>query len=152
MRWLLLDEILRITKGLEAKSKSRVPQAPYSAEILMIEMMAQTAGLLLGAEDDFRSDLVLAKIEQADFFYPYRSGEAIEITARSESLRPEGAWFEAEIRRASTKISGAKLMLVSAGRLVPGTVKSTTFHDAFMNHFRVREKVSEQLTALPEQA
>ena len=141
MRWLLLDEVIEIQKGSSAKTRSRVPDAEVSAEVLLIEMMAQTGGLLVGAENDYKDDVIFAKIETASFPLTGVPGEKIEIKAVSEQCRPEGSWIEAVVESPRGVLAAAKLMLVHAGALVPGKKASTTFHEAFMNHFKIREKV-----------
>ena len=142
MRWRVLDEIVRIEKGVKALTRSRVPEpGEVSPELLMIEMMAQTGGLLLGAENDYAENIIFAKIERADFYSRMKSGEKIEIKASSENLKPEGSWIDSEIYHSGAKIASARLLLMNAGPLVPGQQGSVTFHDAFMKHFNVREKI-----------
>ncbi len=143
MRWLLLDEVLTIERGIIARTRSRVPSAIYAPELLMAEMMAQTAGLLLGAESDFRDDLIFAKIENASFCHPFQTGDEVEITAASESLKLEGAWFDAQIRMKGRVFATSRFMLMNVGRLIQDAERSITFHDAFMNHFSVRDKVKQ---------
>ena len=140
MRWLLLDEVVSIQKN-KALTRSRVPDAPVSAEPLLMEMMAQTGGLLLGAEKNFQDDIIFAKIESADFFES-RAEEPLEIEACSECLRPEGSWIDAAVKtQDGKKIAQARFLLMSVGKLEPGIQEPIVFHEAFMNHFRVREKV-----------
>lgn len=142
MRWLLLDEVLAIEKSRLARTRSRVPQAPVSAELLMVEMMAQTGALLLGAEKDFEEDLIFAKIESADFSKDWQIGEGLEIKATSDNLRPEGAWFDGIVSGARGQlVARGRFLLMNVGRLSPDEKKPVTFHEAFMNHFQVREKV-----------
>ena len=141
MRWLLLDEVLSIQKKSKVCTRSRVPEGPVSAEPLLMEMMAQTGGLLLGAEKNFQDDIIFAKIETADFFDP-RPGEAVEIEASSESLRPEGSWMDASIKaQDGRRVAQSRFLLMSVGRLAPGVQEPIVFHEAFMNHFQVREKL-----------
>lgn len=141
MRWLLLDEVVSIQKQNKARVRSRVPEGPVSAEPLLMEMMAQAGGLLLGAETNFNDDIIFAKIENADFFDPC-AGETVEIEAFSESLRPEGSWIDAAIKTQAGKVvAKARFLLMSVGRLQPGVQEPIVFHEAFMNHFKVREKV-----------
>ena len=140
MRWLLLDEVTEIRKGRFAKTKSRVP-AGASPAVLLMEMMAQTGGLLLGAEDDFARDIVFAKIEEADFSPSLKTGDSLEIEASSGDLRSEGAWLEAAVHSKGGQVARSRFLLVGAGNLRPELGRSVTFHPAFMNHFRVREKV-----------
>ena len=107
----------------------------------MIEMMAQTGGMLLGAFDDYTTDVIFAKIENAQFSSDWQAGEPIEISATSENLRTEGAWIDGEIKNESGCVAKARLLLMNAGKLNAAGDSSTTFHPAFMNHFKIREKV-----------
>lgn len=142
MRWLLIDEVIEIQKGKSARCRSRVP-APgeFSAEVLMIEMMAQCGGILLGAENDYKDDVVFGKIEAADFPMPGVPGEPVEITATAEMPGTESIWVEAQIANSRGVLASAKIMLLKPGALVPGKSESTTFHPNFMQHFKVKEKV-----------
>ena len=141
MRWLLLEKIHSIHKGKKAITSAMVPEAPYSAEVLFIEMMAQTGGLLVGAESDYQKDLVFAKIESATITTVPKSGTPLQIEAWSEGLGAEGGWFEATITCAEGLVAQAKLLLMAVGGLSAGQTKSITFHEAFMSHFNVREKI-----------
>lgn len=141
MRWLLLDEIIEIQKGCSAKSRGRIPSFEVSPEVLLIEMMAQTGGVLLGAENEFKDNVVFAKIETSDFPEQGEPGESVEVTAVSGELRAEGSWVDAVVQNSRAVFARARFMLVSAGNIVPGVTHSITFHDAFMNHFKVKEKV-----------
>jgi 3-hydroxymyristoyl/3-hydroxydecanoyl-(acyl carrier protein) dehydratase len=141
MRWLLLDKVLSIRKGKKAVTESRVPKAPYSSEVLFVEMMAQTGGLLVGAESDYQKDVIFAKIESATFTPVPKPGTPIVIEAMSDGLAAEGGWIEGVITCAEGTIARAKLLLMSVGRLIPENQRPITFHDNFMNHFKVREKI-----------
>ncbi len=141
MRWLVLDEVLSIERPKRAVSRSRVPQEVFSAEFLMIEMMAQTGALLVGAEKDFSEDLIFAKIESAVFEPGLTPGEPIEIEAFSDQIGPDGGWLEAEIKNERGRLAKSRLLLMNVGHLVPGKKNSITFHDAFMNHFQIRSKI-----------
>lgn len=141
MRWLLLEKIHSIHKGKKAVTSSKVPKAPYSCEVLFIEMMAQTGGLLVGAESDYQKDLIFAKIESATIASVPESGTPLQIEAWSESLGAEGGWLEATITCAEGLVARAKLLLMTVSGLSPEQTKSVTFHESFMNHFNVREKI-----------
>ncbi|HNX68817.1 MAG TPA: hypothetical protein PLL75_04940 [Candidatus Omnitrophota bacterium] len=146
MRWLLLDKVDSILKGRRAVTTSKVPQAPYSSEVLFIEMMAQTGGLLVGAESDYRKDLIFAKIESATIAGVPVPGTPIRIEAWSEALGTDGGWLEATITSAGEVVAKAKLLLMAVAGLSPDQTKSITFHDAFMKHFNVRAKISQPVT------
>ena len=141
MRWLLLDKVLSIHKGKKAVTESKVPKTPYSNEVLFVEMMAQTGGLLVGAESDYQKDVIFAKIENATFAQKPESGTPIKIEATSDGLAAEGGWIEGVITNAEGIVAKAKLLLMSVGKLIPEKPKPITFHDNFMNYFKVREKV-----------
>lgn len=142
MRWLLLDDIERIEKGKRAVAQSRVPAAEYSREVLMTEMMAQTGAVLLGAESDYQKDMVFAKIEFAEFLPPYQAGQRLRIEATAEGFRPEGAWIDGVIRTGDREVARGRLLLMQLEGLIPGHGKPVTFHQEFMEHFKVREKVA----------
>lgn len=141
MRWNLLKEIILIEKGTRAVSQALWPESSISPEILLLEMMAQTAGLALGAQNDFSSDVVFGKIEQAVFDLPLEPPALLEIEAGAAESRAEGAWFDAHVLVRGSRISSARLLLLNAGRLSPAAKSSVTFHESFLTHYRVREKV-----------
>lgn len=141
MRWLLLEKVHSIQRGKKAVASSEVPKAPYSSEVLFIEMMAQTGGLLVGAESDYQKDLIFAKIEHATIANVPKPGTSLQIEAWSESLGAEGGWLEATITCAEGLVAKAKFLLMAVSGLSAGQTKSITFHEAFMNHFNVREKI-----------
>jgi hypothetical protein len=141
MRWLLLEKVHSIHKGKKAVAFAKVPKAPYSSEVLFVEMMAQTGGLLVGAESDYAKDLVFAKIEHATILHVPVSGTSLQVEAWSESLGTEGGWLEATITCAEGPVARAKLLLMAVSGLSKDQTKSITFHKAFMDHFNVREKI-----------
>ena len=142
MRWLLLDEVLEIRQGTVARARSHVPPAAFSHQMLLIEMMAQTAGLLLGAEFDYSRDVVFAKVQKASFSgEALREEETLEITAWCEQLRGDGAWFSAEVSQKDKILGQARLLLMAPGNLLPEVKGSVTFHETFMKHFQVRSRV-----------
>ncbi|HXV27847.1 MAG TPA: hypothetical protein VD913_02670 [bacterium] len=141
MRWLVLDEVLAIERKVRASARSHVPSSPFSPEILIIEMMAQTGALLLGAESDFKEDLVFAKIEKAAFATHFEKNQTLFIEAHSEALRTEGAWIEGSVNHEDSEIGRARFLLMNIGHLIPGKEEPVTFHHGFMDHFRIREKI-----------
>ena len=143
MRWIVLEEILSIEPGSHARATGRLPEASEAAaaELLVLEMAAQTGGLVAGAQTDFRDDFIFAKIERADFFGPWAPASRFEIEARAEGLRAEGGWIDASVTCRGEKAAEVRFLLMNVGRLAPEKNSSITFHETFMNHFRVREKV-----------
>src|SRR3989338_11009406 len=113
MRWLLLEKVHSIRKGEKAVAFAKVPRAPYSSEVLFIEMMAQTGGLLVGAENDYKKDLIFAKIENATITSLPGPGTPLQIETWSEGLGTEGGWLEATITCAEGPVARAKFLLMT---------------------------------------
>jgi len=79
-------------------------------ECLMIEAMAQTAGILVGQANDFREKVVLAKISKAVFFDFVRPGDTLRIEAQIGSIAPEAASTSGCILRDEQIIAEIDLM------------------------------------------
>jgi 3-hydroxyacyl-[acyl-carrier-protein] dehydratase len=86
------------------------PGFPVMPECLMIEAMAQTAGILVGEAKDFREKVILAKISKAVFFDFVRPGDRITLEAQIETIAPEAAGISGVIRREEQTIAEISLM------------------------------------------
>ena len=142
MRWNLLDEVLEIDRGSKARAAARWPETALRPELLFLEMMAQTAGLVLGSLDDFQTDIVFAKVDKAQFYCGVPTASLLVIGASAEEIRPEGGWFQVQISREGRLVAEARLLLANAGHLKPENQGSVTFHRQFMHHYRVRQKIN----------
>jgi len=142
MRWNLLGEVLEINRGCKARATARWPQNAARPELLFLEMMAQTAGLVFGSLDDYQTDIVFAKVDRAQFHAAIPADSGLEISAAAEEIRPEGGWFQARVTREGALVAEARLLLANAGHLKPEIQGSVTFHHTFMNHYQVRQKIS----------
>lgn len=140
MRWRLLDEVVEIRKGKSALCRARIPSSEFSPEVLMIEMMAQAAGLLLGAQTDFLEDVVFAKIQDASFS-AFDAARDLEVSARCDDPRADGAWFETQITQNGAQAAQANLLLMNVGHIQPQSFEPVSFHKAFMEHYQVRSKL-----------
>ena len=58
---------------------------------LIVEGMAQTAGILVGEARDFQEKVILAKVKRAAFHREVRPGERITYDAAIEQVTPEAA-------------------------------------------------------------
>ena len=141
MRWNLLTEIVSIDKGTAAVSRGEIPDVNIGYEALVLEIMAQTGGVLLGAESDFSQNVVVAKIQSAFFYRKLKSGTPLEIRVAADSHNGDGARLSAVALEGVQIAATAGLLLISAGHLLPGVARSITFHPAFMSFYRVREKI-----------
>lgn len=121
MRWIWIDKFIEFESGKSAIALKNVtlaeehlhdhfPGFPVMPEPLMIEAMAQTAGILVGEAGDFKEKVVLAKIKKAKFFDFVRPGDTLHIHAGIESIAPEAASTHGEITRGGDTIAQISLM------------------------------------------
>jgi 3-hydroxyacyl-[acyl-carrier-protein] dehydratase len=121
MRWIWIDKFLEFESGKRAVALKNVtlaeehlhdhfPGFPIMPECLMIEAMAQTAGILVGQARQFQEKVILAKIKKAVFYHYVRPGDTITLHAQIESISPEAASTEGEIRRGNDVVARISLM------------------------------------------
>ena len=102
MRWIWIDKFVEFKTGVSAVSIKNVtlaeehlhdhfPGFPIMPECLMIEAMAQTAGILVGEAKNFQEKVILAKIKKAVFHDYVRPGDTLRLSAKIESIAPEAA-------------------------------------------------------------
>ncbi len=102
MRWMWIDYFTEFVHGKHARAHKNVtltenhmdgylPGCPVMPAPLIIEGLAQTAGLLAGELSGFRDRVVLAKISKAVFHFPARPGDSLQYTAVLESVDKDGA-------------------------------------------------------------
>jgi 3-hydroxyacyl-[acyl-carrier-protein] dehydratase len=102
MRWFWIDKFTEFVRGRRAVAIKCVSMAeeqlddyspgfPVMPAPLIIEGMAQTAGLLIGEMDGFEQRVVLAKIGKAVFHRPVRPGETLRYEATIVDVKKDGA-------------------------------------------------------------
>ena len=118
MRWIWIDKFTEFTSKTSATAIKNVslaeehlhdlfPAFPIVPHSLIVEGMAQTAGILVGEARNFAEKVVLAKIGKATFHRLVRPGETITFSAKIDQLSEAGA-----------SISGA-VTVAEAGAAVP---------------------------------
>lgn len=111
-RWLWIDRFVEFVAGQRSVAVKTVsmtdepidfymPGYPVMPCSLIVEGLAQTGGVLVGACEDFSKRIVLAKVSKAVFHRPAVPGDKMVYTAEIESLLPEGA-----VVRATSRIDG----------------------------------------------
>src|SRR5580704_4820972 len=101
MRWIWIDKFTEFTSGKSATAIKNVslaeehlhdlyPAFPIVPHTLIIESMAQTAGILVGEARNFSEKVILAKIGKAVFHRLVRPGETIYYHARISQLNETG--------------------------------------------------------------
>ncbi|MHC5073391.1 MAG: 3-hydroxyacyl-ACP dehydratase FabZ family protein [Planctomycetota bacterium] len=121
MRWIWIDKFVEFKSGERAVSIKNVtlaeehlhdhfPGYPVMPECLMIEAMAQTAGILVGEARKFEEKVILAKINKAVFFDYVKPGDTIRLEAKVESLAEEAASTSGKITCGDKLIAEISLM------------------------------------------
>ena len=121
MRWIWIDKFIEFESGRRAVAVKNVTMAeehvhdhfpgfPMMPECLMIEAMAQTAGILVGEAKNFQEKVILAKINKAVFFDFVVPGDSLRLEAKIETVTPEAASTSGQIRRADQLIAEIDLM------------------------------------------
>ena len=113
MRWMWIDRIVELEKGRRCvaiknvslaedvlhdhfpasvdSAGQRRPPLPVMPHSLVIEGMAQTAGILTGQARDFSEKVILAKIGKAVFHRLVPPGYTLRFTATLERIDAAGA-------------------------------------------------------------
>jgi len=102
MRWFWIDKYLEFERGkravaiknvslVEEELDDYVPGFPIYPNSLVIEGMAQTAGLLIGEVSGFEERVVLAKIGKAVFHRHALPGDQLRYTAVVQDIQKDGA-------------------------------------------------------------
>jgi len=121
MRWIWIDKFVEFESGKRAVSVKNVtlaeehlhdhfPGFPVMPECLMIEAMAQTAGILVGQAKNFEEKVILAKINKCVFFDYVKPGDTLKLEANIDSIAPEAAGTKGKITRDETLVAEIDLM------------------------------------------
>lgn len=121
MRWIWIDKFLDFKSGQSATALKNVtlaeehlhdhfPGFPIMPECLMIEAMAQTAGILVGEARNFQEKVILAKIKKCVFHDFVQPGDTITLHAEIESISAEAASTTGNIHCGDKLIAEISLM------------------------------------------
>ncbi len=108
MRWMWIDRIVELEKGARCRAVKNISMAeehlhdhfaaegerralPVMPAPLIIEGMAQTAGILVGHARDFKEKVILAKIGKATFERDAFPGQTLIYTATLDRIDESGA-------------------------------------------------------------
>lgn len=125
MRWIWIDAFTAFESGRRARAVKNVtlaedllhdhfPGYPVFPPSLMIEGMAQTAGILVGEAGGFREKVILAKIRAARFDDYAGAGDQLAYEAVMESYDPTGANVTGTVYKNGTPIGALDLMFSHA--------------------------------------
>ena len=116
MRWMWIDRIVSLNRGESCvaiknvslaedvlhdhfPASAHAPACPVLPHPLMIEGMAQTAGILVGHANDFREKVILAKIGKAIFTNVCPPGFTLRYSASIVRLDQSGASTTGTVER-----------------------------------------------------
>ena len=116
MRWIWIDKFIEFTPRTSATAVKNVslaeehlhdlyPDFPIMPHTLIIEGMAQTAGILVGEARNFSEKVILAKIGRATFHQLVRPGDTLYYFAKISQLNESGASIEGIVRTGSDAAS-----------------------------------------------
>src|SRR5207253_9764146 len=116
MRWIWIDKFIEFTPRTSATAVKCVslaeehlhdlyPAFPIVPNTLIIEGMAQTAGILVGEARNFEEKVILAKIGKATFHRLVRPGETIAFTATVDQLNEQGASISGSVTVAGESVA-----------------------------------------------
>lgn len=81
----------RATGGTPVPPSAPRPPTPIMPASLIIEGMAQSAGILVGHAEGFKEKVVLAKVSRAELDLDAQPGDTLRYTAEIEQFSPVGA-------------------------------------------------------------
>ncbi len=146
MRWIWFDRFEEFVPGERAVSVKNVslaedhlhdhfPGFPIQPTSLMIEGMAQTAGILVGHAKDFKEKVILAKVKRATFHQIVRPGDQIRFDAQIEQLTDIAATTRGEIRCGEDVVANVDLVFSHIDQNMSGLEfpeENFVFTDEFM--------------------
>jgi len=116
VRWLWIDRIIELVPGEKLVAVKCVslaeehlrdhfpkdgdlPAKPVHPMSLIIEGMAQSAGVLVGYTEKFKEKVILAKVTRAEMSDDVGPGETLRFTATIQQMTPQGASTKGIIER-----------------------------------------------------
>lgn len=135
MRWMWIDRIVSHEPGRRMVAVKNVslaedhlhdhfaagadgPAAPVMPMSLIIEGVAQTAGILLGAVNGFREKVVLAKIVNATLDADVTPGQTLRYDAQLDRVDASGAAATATVERLDHSRPGSDWQLIGRVELM----------------------------------
>ena len=121
MRWNWIDRYIEFESGQYAKAIKCIslaedhmldhfPNYPVIPNSLVIEGLAQTAGLLVCEHSDFSEKVVLAKVPKLKFYCEAVPGDSLIYTTTIQYIKPEGARVTATSHKGDTLHAEGEIM------------------------------------------
>jgi 3-hydroxyacyl-[acyl-carrier-protein] dehydratase len=121
MRWIWIDKFVEFTSRHSATAIKNVtlaeehlhdlfPAFPIVPHSLIVEGMAQTAGILVGEARNFQEKVILAKVGRATFHRLVRPGETIQFAAKIDQLSEQGASISGAVTVGGESVADIEMM------------------------------------------
>src|SRR3982750_1194120 len=121
MRWIWIDKFTEVTSRVSATAVKNVslaeehlhdlyPAFPVVPHSLIVEGMAQTAGILVGEARNFAEKVILAKVGRATFHRLPPPGGPILFRAPNDQLSEQGASISGRVTVADDLVAEIELM------------------------------------------
>ncbi len=150
MRWIWIDSFVEFVPRVRASAEKCVTLAeeamqdqgfgpPVFPPTLMIEGMAQTAGILVGESRGFSENVILAKIRRASFEGYAGPGDRLRYDAVVDSLDDQAAMTSGIVLRNGEPIGRVDLMFShvnQAARVLDLPDHNFVFTEQFMSLYR----------------
>ncbi len=132
MRWIWIDRFEEFSPGVSATAVKNVSLAeeylhdhwedfPVMPVSLMIEGMAQTAGILVGQARDFQEKVILAKISKAEISEPVVPGDQLKYHAELVTISDQAAGTHGTVSKNGKPIGTIDLMFSHIDQNLAGT-------------------------------
>jgi len=129
MRWIWIDAFTQFESGKFARAVKNItlaeeylhdhsPGYPVMPPSLMIEGMAQTAGILVGEARQFQEKVILAKVQRAEFDDYGVPGDQIHYEAHVETLDESAGATRGAVYRNDRQIGRINLLFSHVDRAV----------------------------------
>jgi 3-hydroxyacyl-[acyl-carrier-protein] dehydratase len=159
MRWIWIDAFVEFESGRRAVAVKNVtlaeeylhdhfPGYPVLPPSLMIEGMAQTAGILVGEAADFREKVILAKVRRAEFEDYPGPGDQVRYAAEVETIDAAAASINGTVFCNQSRIGSIALMFSHADQASADLglpEHNFVFNDQFMdllNTYRIKARTT----------
>jgi 3-hydroxyacyl-[acyl-carrier-protein] dehydratase len=132
MRWIWIDKFVAFESGKSASTvkcctlaedhlHDLCPAFPIVPHSLIIEGMAQTAGILVGEARQFKEKVILAKVGRATFHRLVRPGDTIRLDAVIDTINDTGASITGVVTCDGQPVADIQIMFSHIDNNLSGT-------------------------------
>ncbi len=131
MRWIWIDKFIEFTPRTSAVALKNCslaeehlhdlyPDFPIVPHSLIVEGMAQTAGIGVGEARQFKEKVILAKVGKAVFHRLVRPGDTILFKATVDQLNEQGASISGRVECGDALVAEIELMFSHIDQNISG--------------------------------